>query len=111
MRTWPTPLQVSQVTGLWPLAAPLPPQVSHSTSLATSISTAWPNTAWLRSSSSSYLQIGAAKHLRAAAAAAAAAEDVAEHLAEHVAEGIRRPESAAPPPWREASMPACPCWS
>ena len=28
MRTWPTPLQVSQVMGLWPLAAPLPPQVS-----------------------------------------------------------------------------------
>ena len=56
MRTWPTPLQVSQVTGLWPLAAPLPPQVSHSMSLATSISTEWPNTAWLRSISSSYLR-------------------------------------------------------
>ena len=65
-------------------------------SLATSISSVCPKTAWLRSSSSSYLQIRAAKHLRAAAAATPATEDVAEHLAEHLAEGIAARESAAP---------------
>ena len=42
------------------------------------------------------LEIGAAEHLRAAAAAAAAAEDVAEHLAEHFAEGVGARRTAAP---------------
>ena len=57
------------------------------------------------------LEIGAAEHLRASAAAPAAAENVAEHLAEHLAEGIGARHGRGRPPWRVASMPAWPCWS
>ena len=49
-------------------------------------------------------QVGAAKHLRAAAAARTA-EDVAEHVAEDVAERIARRSRRAPPPRAAASRP------
>ena len=42
------------------------------------------------------LEIRAAKHLRAAAAATSATEDVAEHLAEHFAKGVGARVTAAP---------------
>ena len=81
-------------------------------SLATSISTGVAEHGLAEVDLQLVLEIRAAKHLRAPAATAATAEDVAEHLAEHFAEGVgARVAAAPPPPWREASMPACPCWS
>ena len=53
MRTWPAPEQVSQVTGAWPLAAPLPPHSLQSATVWKSISVFVPNTACSRSSVSS----------------------------------------------------------
>ena len=52
-------------------------------------------------------QVGAAEHLRAAAAARRS-EDVAEHIAENVAEGIAGAEAPRPPPRAAASTPAWP---
>ena len=94
MRTWPAPLQVSQVTGLEPGAAPLPLQVSHSPSVVNSMLDCVAEHGLFEIELQVVAQIGAAKHLLAAAAPAAA-EDVAEHVAEDVAEGVRRAEAAA----------------
>src|SRR3569623_1076446 len=51
IRTWPTPPQVVQVTGLLPLAAPEPAHTAQSTSIGTRIFTAVPCTASSRLSS------------------------------------------------------------
>ena len=109
-RTWPLPPQVSQVTGLLPLAAPLPWQSSHSTNLLTSISTRAcrtpPRTDRARPRSADRRrETPAGRHRRDGAA-----EDVAEHIAEDIAEGLGAVKAAAraADALRLASMPGVP---
>jgi hypothetical protein len=92
-RTWPCPLQVSQVLGVEPLAAPVPPQVLHSASVGMRISVRCrtppaPDRARARSADPR-------RETPASGCAAAAGENVAEHLAEDVAERIGTAEAAA----------------
>ena len=101
MRTWPDAVAGLAGDGLEPGAAPLPLQGSHSPSVVNSIFDGVAEHGLLEVELQVVAQVGAAKHLRRAAAAAAA-EDVAEHIAEDVAERVRGAEAAAAAARREA---------
>jgi hypothetical protein len=108
IRTCPAPRQVSQVSGLEPLAAPLPEHSSHSASVGIR-SRGVAEHGLLEVELEFVTQVGAAEHLRAAAAATA--EDVAEHVAEDVAERVARVEPAAAATAHAWATPAWPNWS
>ena len=82
------------MTGLAPLAEPVPLHSSHSPSVAKSIFDGIAEHRLLEVELEFVAQVGAAKHLRATAATASA-EDVAEDVAENIPERVARIETLA----------------
>ena len=109
MRTWPTPRQVSQVTGFEPLRRPRSFALLAFARASRSEVDGVAEHGLFEVEFQLVAQVRATEHLRTAAPTAA--EDVAEHVAENVAEGVARIEAAPPPPRDAASTPAWPYWS